>query len=134
MTEGGRGERCLAILISQIRLPSARWCSRRICPFLFPQLGYMVTPGKWPTLQTARDNSVARREPPMSEYGHLCFAWVYCLRWNLHMSAQRVGRSRLSLSPTGPRRNRETQGGRFSCLFSQTAVSCLEILRSAPPL
>lgn len=69
MTEGEEVNVAVTILISQIRLPSASSCWWRLCPFLFPQLGHMVTPGEWPILQTARDTFVARREPPMSEYG-----------------------------------------------------------------
>ncbi|GAB1288257.1 Choline transporter-like protein 5 [Apodemus speciosus] len=37
----------------------------------FAMLGHMVTPGKWPILQTARDNFVARREPPGALL-HIC--------------------------------------------------------------
>lgn len=72
------------ILISQIRLLLAS-CCWFFCLFLFLQPGSMVTPGEWPILQTARATFVARRTPPMSEYGHFffLFVWFYGLSWNL---------------------------------------------------
>lgn len=61
------------ILISQIRLPLAS-CCWLFCLFLFLQPGSMVTPEEWPILQTARATFVARRAPPMSEYGYLALS------------------------------------------------------------
>lgn len=67
------------ILISQIRLLLAS-CCWFFCLFLFLQPGSMVTPGEWPILQTARATFVARRTPPMSEYGH--FFFVCLILWS----------------------------------------------------
>lgn len=61
------------ILISQIRLPSAS-CCWFFCLFLFLQPGSMATPEEWPILQTAKATFVAKRAPPMSEYGHFALS------------------------------------------------------------
>lgn len=66
----GRDERCRGNSNLSNQTAFSQMLLMETCPLLFLQLGHMVTPGEWPILQTARDTFVARREPPMSEYGH----------------------------------------------------------------